>query len=271
MGDLFNTLLIHPIVNLLLFFYYIVTSIGLPGAFGFAVILLTIFIRVLSNPLYKKQMKLAKQMQELKPELDKLNEKYKNDKQRLQKEQIKLYQEKGINPAGGCIVAIVQIPVVIGLYQVLLMFLENGALEKVAEKVNKFVYADFLKIATIDPWFFGFSLGIPPSHFKTAGLHYLLVPVITGLLQFVQFELQSPKPAKKPAELAKNNKDGDKKKAGQPDMQTAMTQQMRLLLPFMVGYFAYILPVGLALYWNVYSLFTIFQYKDKLTWKKKQS
>lgn len=273
MGDLFNTLLIHPIINLLLLFYYVCTNLGLPGAFGLAIVMLTLFIRILSNPLYKKQMHLAKQMQDLKPELDKLNEKYKNDKQRLQQEQIKLYQEKGINPAGGCIVAIVQIPVVIGLYRVLLMFLENGALDKAASKVNQFVYADFLKITHIDPWFFGFSLGVPPSHFKTVGFHYLIIPVITGLLQYVQFDLQAPKPAPKPVETDKNakGKDSKDKKKDEPDMQTAMSTQMRYLLPFMVGYFSYILPVGLALYWNVYSLFTIYQYNNKLPWKKNKS
>ncbi|MFS8159055.1 MAG: YidC/Oxa1 family membrane protein insertase, partial [Candidatus Roizmanbacteria bacterium] len=79
---------------------------------------------------------------------------------------------------------------------------------------------------------------------------YLLIPLLTAFLQFVQFQVTTPKPAPK--------KEGDK---SEPDMSTVMASQMKIMFPLMIGYFSYILPVGLAVYWNVFSIFSLFQHQ----------
>lgn len=256
---LINTVLIFPVVNVLLFFHYIFTLIRLPGAFGFAIIALTVFIRLLMNPLTREQMMLARKMEEMKPHLDNLSKKHKDDKKRLQEEQMKLYKEMGVNPASGCLYAIIQIPLVIGLYNVLQLFLKNGDIAKVAVSVNKIVYFDFLKIATINPWFFGINLAIPPSHFAKVGVYYLAIPVVTAILQYYQVKVMAP--STKPAVVSKN-KDKNKK-TDEPDMQAMMSTQMQFMFPLMLGYLSYILPVGLSLYWNIFSIFSILQYRKK--------
>jgi YidC/Oxa1 family membrane protein insertase len=115
MGNLFHNYFIQPLFNLLVAFYKLFETINAPGKLGLAIIAFTVFIRLVMYPLFKKQMDTTKKMQDLKPHLDKLQEKHKNDKQKLQQEQLRLYQEAGINPAAGCLLAVVQIPVFIAL------------------------------------------------------------------------------------------------------------------------------------------------------------
>ena len=257
MGELFNTLLVNPTVNALLTFLYVFSRIGLPGAFGWSILALTGAVRLLFNPFYAQQTKMARDMAELKPHLDKLQANYKDNKQKLQQEQLKLYQERGINPAAGCIVALIQIPFFIALYRVILLFLDQNT-KSAIQQINKVVYVETLKVSSFDPWFFGFNLTTAPSHFKEAGLHYLLIPLITAGLQYLQVTMQQgPQPAKKEAE----KKDDKKKETKQDDFQQIMSKQMRFMFPLMIGYFSYILPVGLAIYWNIFSLFSILQYK----------
>jgi len=257
--NFFNTYLVFPILNLLILFYKVFLFVKLPGAFGFAIIALTAFVRLLFQPFFKKQMETAAKMQELKPHLDKLSEKHKNDKKQLQQEQMKLYQQAGINPASGCLFMIIQIPIFIALYNTLSLFFRNGDLTKVIAGINKVLYASFLKITTIDPWFFGFNLAVTP---KQSGVwYYLLIPLVTGLLQYFQaVSMTPPAQDKKGLSLDKDSpyKKQEKKDDG-GDFQKAMSTQMKFMFPLMIGWFSYTLPTGLSLYWNIFSLFSIIQ------------
>ncbi len=256
MGELFNLVFKNPTINLLAFFYTIFLKIGLPGAFGFAIIGLTSSIRLLLNPFFSQQIQLSKKMADAKPHLDKLTEKHKNDKKKLQEEQMKLYKEMGINPASGCVFALIQMPVFIALYQVLLSFFKKGqSMNSIITTINKSIYLPFFKIHSIDPNFFGLNLAVPPSQFAKYGLFYLGIPIITGVLQYFQISLSTP-----PAAPKKVN-DGKKEGKKDDDMQTMMSTQMKYIFPVMIGYFAYTLPSGLALYWNIFSLFSIWQYR----------
>jgi YidC/Oxa1 family membrane protein insertase len=109
-----------------------------------------------------------------------------------------------------------------------------------------------LKISSIDPWFFGFNLAVSPKQ----GGHwfYLLIPLITGILQYFQAVSMTP-----PAAKQENEKN---KKEGGDDFQKAMNTQMKFMFPIMIGWFSYTLPVGLSLYWNIFSLFSIYQGKQ---------
>lgn len=250
---IFDPFFAHPILNLLIVFYKLFLFIKLPGAFGFAIIALTIAIRLLFQPFFQKQMETAKKMQEIKPYLDNLSSKHKNDKKQLQAEQLKLYQEHGINPTSGCLVMIIQLPVFIALYNTLNLLLLNGQAEKTIDSINKALYFSAFKIDSINSWFFGLDLVKTP---KQAGdWYYLLIPVITGLLQYYQFKVSMPAPAKTLGDKPEGSKDGG------GDFQKAMNTQMKYIFPAMIGWFSYTLPIGLALYWNVFSIMGIIQYR----------
>jgi YidC/Oxa1 family membrane protein insertase len=97
---------------------------GYLGNWGFAIILLTVCIKALFWPLTQKSYSSMKAMQKLQPKMAKLREKYANDKQRLNTEMMTLYKENRVNPFGGCLPILIQIPVFFALYQVLLRSIE---------------------------------------------------------------------------------------------------------------------------------------------------
>src|SRR6185295_1366536 len=105
-------LILNPFITVLTLLYSIFGNS--PAA---AIILFTILVRVIMQPLNAQQMRSSKAMQELQPELKKLQDKHKNDREKLAQEQMRLYKEKGINPLGGCLPLIIQLPIWIGLYQ----------------------------------------------------------------------------------------------------------------------------------------------------------
>jgi len=92
-----NFLLVHPLISLLVGAYDLVRD------FGLAIVLVTVAIRLALYPLFKIQIRNQRAMQELAPAMADLKSKYGADKQRLSQEQMKLYQERGYNPAMGCV------------------------------------------------------------------------------------------------------------------------------------------------------------------------
>lgn len=265
-GSIFNIALIHPIFNILLVFIFVFTSWSLPGALGWAIIALTSLFRIAFSPMYKKQIHMAEQMEVMRPKLEAIQKKYKGNAQKIQQEQLKLYQEHGINPASGCLLAIIQIPLVIALYQVLLSVFQDNNLSHISELTKSIAYFDFLRITHIDPMFLGFNLGVAPSTFQQNGYLYLILPALTAFLQYYQLKLTQPAP-KKDAQKEIVKKDGKPAEKKEESFQEVFQKQSKFMFPLMVGYFSYILPVGLALYWNVFSLFSILQAKEK-AWKK---
>ncbi|MCK9295025.1 MAG: membrane protein insertase YidC [Desulfobulbaceae bacterium] len=111
-------LLAKPMLYLLNFLY------GFLHNYGLAIILVTVIIKALFWPIAHKGMKSMKTLQKLQPKMAKLREKYANDKERLNKEMIQLYQTYKVNPMGGCLPMILQIPVFFALYKVLLQTIE---------------------------------------------------------------------------------------------------------------------------------------------------
>jgi YidC/Oxa1 family membrane protein insertase len=274
--NLWNQLLIWPIVNVLIAFYKVFEWLHIPGPLGFAIILLTIVFRLVLYPLTKVQLASAKKMQNLKPHLDAINAKHKGDKTALQQAQLALYKEHGVNPAAGCLPMLVQLPILIALYNVFYEVLNNGNLEKLVATLNKVVYHSALQLSTFDFTFFGINLGIKPNEYQKYGWWLLAIPVITGLLQWYQSKLMLPvKPSAVSDQLSdKNNRsvvrqeknmlkaeDGKLKTEPEPvvDQSMEMQKQMAMITPIMFGYFALQFPLGLALYWNIFGLFGIMQ------------
>jgi YidC/Oxa1 family membrane protein insertase len=108
----------RPALYLLNFFY------GYVGNYGIAIILVTMLIKILFWPIAQKGLKSMKNMQKIQPKMAKLKEKYKNDSARLNQEMMGLYKTYKVNPLGGCLPMILQIPVFFALYKVLLQAIE---------------------------------------------------------------------------------------------------------------------------------------------------
>jgi YidC/Oxa1 family membrane protein insertase len=261
--NIWNQLLIWPIVNVLVALYKGFEYLHIPGPLGFAVIGLTILIRLLLYPLMQAQLKSAKKMANLKPHLDNLNAKHKNDKQALQQAQLALYKEHGVNPAAGCLPLLIQMPILIALYNVFYQVLNNGNLEKEIETINQVVYHPALKLTTIDLSFFGANLGIKPAQWQTHGWWLLLIPLITAGLQWYQSKLMMPAGTVNPKSEILNpkqiQKSKNQKEEKKEDTAGDIQKQMMLITPIMFGYFAFQFPLGLALYWNIFGLFGIMQ------------
>lgn len=262
---IYDKILFFPFINILLFLYRGFLFLRIPFAFGFSIIALTALIRFALHPFFHKQTMMARKMAKIKPQLDHFSKKYKGDKRKLQEEQMKLYKEMGVNPASGCLFALIQMPIFIALYQVLSEFFMKGDMVKIVAKVNKIVYFEFLKITSIDPMFFGINLGIAPSQFQKYGWYYLIIPALTAFLQYMQVKVSTPASPISGKAVAVQKKEGvDDKKKDTSDMQGMMNTQMKYIFPVMIGWFSYTLPVGLSLYWNIFSLFSIIQAKKKI-------
>ena len=120
--EIFFTLFYQPIFNLLIFLYNIVPLHDL----GLAIILLTLIVRLLLYPLSKKAIESKKGLQEVQPEIERIKEKYKNDKEKMGPELMALYKEKNINPFSSCLPILIQLPFLIAIYKVFFNILNNG-------------------------------------------------------------------------------------------------------------------------------------------------
>lgn len=126
--------------------------------YGLAILAVTIIIRLLVLPLTIKQLKSSKAMQALQPQMQKLREKYKDNQQKMQEEMMKLFQKHNINPMGGCLPLLVQMPILIAFYQAIMR-------------------NDHIREAI----FLGMQLGESPSSFPA-----ILLPVIAALTTYLQ-------------------------------------------------------------------------------------
>lgn len=260
MGDFFNLILVHPIINILVAIYSLFSFMHIPYALGFAIIGLTIVIRFILYPLMTSQLKASMKMQKVAPHLSQIKQRYKGDSKKIQEETMRLYKEHGVNPAAGCLPVIIQMPLIWALYSVLqnVVNIKSGA---VVAEINKVVYFDFLKLQNAwDSTFFGLQLGALPSKLmSTVGPLILLVPVLTGVFQFILSKMMIP--AKTGVAVLKNDIEKkaqvDKKDAG--DFASAFQTQSMFIFPIMIGFFSFSFPIGLSLYWNTFTIFGIIQ------------
>jgi len=250
--SVFNTLLYIPIINSLVALYHAFNFIHLPFALGFSIIALTVLIRLVLYPLTNSQLKASKKMQDIAPHLSKLKEKHKGDAKTLQAETMKLYKEFGVNPAAGCLPVLIQLPLIWALYSALQLIVKPGA--AVLSQINHMLYANSLRLTT--PWdttFFGLPLAQNPSHLlSTLGPLILLVPIATGVFQFIQTKMML-----NPKTQAKDGSKKDEKK--KEDFATAFQSQSLYIFPIMIAFFSYGFPIGLSLYWNTFTIFGIIQ------------
>lgn len=251
-GNIFEILFIFPITNLLVMFYKLLEAIHFPYALGFAIISLTIFIRIILYPFVTAQIKASHKMQKITPHLNSLKEKHKNDKKRLQEETMRLYKEYGVNPAAGCLPLIIQLPVIWSLYNVLSHTVAAHSLESI-QKINKILYFPFLKLDRVwDTSFLGLPLFETPSKLISSHWWIIVIIILTGVFQFILSKMM----IYQQADEKKEKKDQQNKPS---DFQSALQTQSLFMFPVMIAFFSYSLPIGLSLYWNTFTLFGILQ------------
>jgi len=238
MSAIWNNLLITPILNLLVFFYQ-----ALFGNLILAIVALTLLIRGILFRLTLPSQKASLKQRELMPQLNALKEKHKGDKKKLAEAQAKLLEEHGINPAAGCLPQLMQIVVLIALYQVFMRFLLADSTQ--LNQINDLLYFPFLKLgAGLRTQYFFWDLTKPDPYF--------VLPVLAGLLQLV-LSLRIKARVKMGEKLAE--KTIDKK----DDVVYNMQEQMLYLAPIMTILIGTKLPVGLAFYWLVTTAFSLGQ------------
>ena len=221
------------------FFQFLLFLTTFTGNFGVAIITFTLLLRTVLVPLTIPALKSQKAMQALKPKLDRLRTLYKNDQARLQQEQLQLYKEHNLNPMAGCLPYLVQIVVLLILYNVLLGFLAKA--EGMGFSINHL--------------FLGFDLGVPDSTYILAILagvtqFILSLMILPGVEQHDLVENDSTSPEIK----KENEKETDTQK-----MAEQIQKQMVFMMPVITGVAAAQFPAGLALYWVVSTVFSIVQ------------
>lgn len=232
-----------PITWLLDTLTHAFTGVGileLIGAFGVAVIILTLIIRGILSPLYHYQIAQSKktmaQQRMLAPELSALRKKHKGDRQRIMQETQKLYQERNVNQLAqlsGCLPAFLQMPILIALYYAF----RQATTAHVFGTSPHFLFIPNLNaLPSANEFVHGLPLPVVP---------YLVVPVMAALTTFVQSKMmqQPPNPA-----------------ATEQEQQTQQMQRtMVIVMPLFIYYFAIITPAALGLYWFVSNCVSIIQ------------
>ncbi len=221
---MWDTLIIRPIINLLLLFYKFLGHETIV-----AVTLLTLLLRIAVTPLMLKQQKSARQQQELRPKLMEIQKKYKDDYQRLMEEQRKL----GINPLGGCLPTLIQLPLMIGLYQGIIRVLASTPLQllELPQDIYRWI-PTFSSLIPLKSRFLWLDLALPDP--------WLILPLLVVFTSWLYQKLITP-PALDP-------------------QSEAMNKQMLLMMPLMMGFFSLTYASGLAIYFLITNLIGILQY-----------
>ncbi len=237
-GYVWGTFLYQPIYNALIF---IVSNV--PGYnLGIAIILLTILLRLLLFIPSQRGLESQRKLQDLQPRIKKLQEKHKNNQQKIASETFALYKEHKVNPFGSCLPLVIQLPILIGLFYVIQTGLNPDNVHLLYAPLQGF------DLSLIDSNFFGLL--------NLQMREVFVLPLIVAGLQFIQMKLALSK-NKKPEQ--ENSKKLEKKgiKPG-AEMQKA-SEMMVYILPVMIALFTASVPSGVGLYWGTSTTFGILQ------------
>jgi len=245
--DIFHLIFTQPITNLLLAIYQFLASLGIPFALGFSIIILTLVLRIVLYPLMSAQIKSSKKMQILGPEMKVIRDKYKKDKQKQQEQIMVLYKKHGINPAAGCLPALIQLPIILALYQVIFKIAAISSFDVFLKEISPLLYFDSLRPSSLwDTTFFGIHLAQKPQDIIMAMPVVVVLPLLAALTQLILSKMMMSKVM--PVKVD-----------GKEDFQTTFMKQSLFLFPIMIGFFSFTLPAGLSLYWITFTIFGILQ------------
>jgi YidC/Oxa1 family membrane protein insertase len=231
-------------INILLYIYDFVGN-----NFGLAIIFFTLIIRLVSYPLNAKQMKSTQAMQDLQQSVEwqKIQKKYKNDKEKLAQEQMRIYQEMGVSPFGSCLPTLIQFPIIIALYQSITRSLAVTPLQLL--DLSKHI-TNGAALIPLNRDFLWMDLS-QPERIYIFGFGLPLLAIIVAATSYLQTKLMTPS------------------SPNANDQSAQMSKMMGLYMPLFMGWLAYSFPSGLAIYFITSNLASIIQYAamGKLDWK----
>ncbi|HOG76827.1 MAG: membrane protein insertase YidC [Anaerolineaceae bacterium] len=244
---MWDTLIIQPFTNVLLAITMVVKN------FGVAIILFTLLIKLVTYPLTAKQLKQTSAMQKLQsdPRYKKMMEKYRDNKEKLAEEQMKLYKETGVSPFGSCLPTLIQFPIIIGLYQSIIKAMAATPLEIFRLERLIYPFLDANKILPIQNRFLWMDLG-QPERLPILGIQIPILAIIVVATTWLQSKAMEPP------------------STGVGDQAAAMTKSMNIYMPVLMGWMAYSLASGLALYFLVSNIATVVQYsaQGRANWSR---
>ena len=222
--EIYQAVLYQPLYNLLVFFYNIVPGHDL----GLAIILLTILIRLILSPFFVQSIKAQRALQRVQPKLDELKEKYKGNQEKLGPAIMELYKKEKVSPFSSCFPLLIQMPILIAIFQVFRLGLGqvNG------EMLYSFMYNP----GNLDAVSFGFMNLAEKS---------IWLAVLAGLAQFWQSKTMLGKKQNQPA--------------AKSPLASAMGKQMTYFMPIITVMIGSSLPGGLTFYWFLTTLLSAIQ------------
>jgi YidC/Oxa1 family membrane protein insertase len=222
--------LTNPFTTALLFLYqFLGQNIVL------SIVVFTVLTRVLTYPLSYQQIKSSKAMQELQPKLKQLQEKHKGDREKLAQEQMRLYREHGVNPLAGCLPLLIQMPILFGLYGAINASLASTPLQ-ILDLQHRLLVPDLARLVPLHNQFLWLNLALPDPTF--------ILPILVVATTWLQSKLMTPTPTN----------------ADPKDPSAAMSRNMTIMMPLMIGMFSLSFASGLSIYWVVSNLVGIAQY-----------
>ena len=257
LGTIWNNVVYYPILNLLLVFYNIFGS-----NLGLAIIAIAIVFRLVLIPLMKRQTEMTKKMSSLKPELDKLQKKYKNNPEKLSQEQIKLYKKVGYNPLGCFVTFLPQLIILSVLIQVI-RNVTDGTLDGIYPFVESWLNdgASLAINTNFLVWDLTRSyndLAAEVGRFAMPALAYLFLSLLVGVSQY--FASKFTQTLQNPASITETKKKPKKGEVSPEDMQKKMSKSFMYILPLTTVFITISAPAALSLYWAVQSFMLVFQY-----------
>ena len=229
-GTLYQTILYQPIFNLLVYFYNVF------GDLGWAIIFLTIVIKLILSPFFIQSIKAQRAMQAIQPKLEALKEKYKDEKDKLGPAMMALYKEEKVSPFSSCLPLLLQFPFLIAVFQVFRTGLANGSFELVYPFIHNPEYLEPLAFGIID-----------------MNVRSIPLALLAGAAQFWQSKTMMARKKDEPKQ--KNN------------MAANMTKQMMYMMPIITVFIGFSLPAGLTFYWFLTTLLSavqqIYIFRDK--------
>lgn len=236
---MWELLIIQPLVNAMLLLYQV-----LGNNLTLTIIALTVLIRLITFPLTWQSQVSQKKMQKLQQsdEWKAIQKKHADNREALAQEQMKMWQREGINPFGGCLPMLIQLPILLGLYQAITTAIAASPGQLLTLSTNLYGFLPNVeRLIPLDNRFLWMNLGLPDPYF--------VMPILVIITSFLQSKVMTP-----PA----------------TDAQAAqMSQTMMLTTTLMFGYFSFTFASGLSIYFVVSNILGVLQYSltNPIDWR----
>lgn len=274
-STIWNTVFFNPLLNLMILFYHF-----LGDNLGLAILGVAVVVRIAMIPLVKKQTNMTKKMSSLKPQLEEIQKKYANNKEKLSQEQVKLYKKEGYNPLG-CIGTFVPQLIILSVLIGVIRAVTDSNLEGLYPFVQNII--DYTNNFKIEPSLFPFLDGAWrnltgnvndtslyfinltksykdistqfESKIAVEALPYIGLTILVGISQYFTSQV-----TQKMQNISTPKKSNTSKDSPMEGMQAGMQKSTMFLLPLMTMFFTISMPAALGFYWMIQSLLLVIQY-----------